>query len=81
MYTATGAPITKPDNVAANGIVHIVYDVMFPPTKTSAETINSMSYPSLSRLAELFNNTDVNQGLLNSMFCWNYLLVIKFDKV
>ena len=63
LYVATGSLISKPDNVASNGIVHVIDDVMFLPVRTSAEVINAS--PDLSGLAQLFNVTLLSEDLLS----------------
>ena len=66
VYLATGAPISKPDNLATNGAVHVIDDVMFLPVRTSAEVINVS--PDLSGVAQLFNVTGLSQDLLSGKF-------------
>ena len=63
VYLATGAPISKPDSLATNGIVHVIDDVMFLPVRTSAEVINAS--PDLSGVAQLFNVTGLSQDLIS----------------
>ena len=57
-------PISGPDNVASNGIIHVIDDVMFPIVLTSTEVITMD--PKLSRIMQMFNATGVLQAILQS---------------
>ena len=62
-YTVTGVPISRPDNIASNGIVHVIDDVMLPTVMTSADFLTM--FPDLSRITQLFNQSYSLYPLLN----------------
>lgn len=63
MYTANCAPITKPNQEAENGIVHVIDRVLLPVTSTLMQLIRDRS--DMAVLQTVLDKTDLAKQLAN----------------
>jgi transforming growth factor-beta-induced protein len=59
VITATGGKVTSADNIATNGVIHIVDKVLIPPSETVTEYVTS----DLSKLLELVTTAELGDTL------------------
>uniref|UniRef100_A0A0L8GJU8 FAS1 domain-containing protein n=1 Tax=Octopus bimaculoides TaxID=37653 RepID=A0A0L8GJU8_OCTBM len=66
IVTIEGCQLVNADNVASNGILHIINDVMLPPTDNLYETIKRI--PRYSIMASLLKKSNLHKELENGPY-------------
>ncbi|XP_033120366.1 transforming growth factor-beta-induced protein ig-h3-like [Anneissia japonica] len=64
LTTATGSPISKPDNIATNGVIHVVDRVMFPIPMNDMLTLvsNNANFSTLLKAIRVSGFADTLKG-------------------
>ena len=71
IVTATGSPVSNPDQMATNGIIHVIDRVMFPiPVEDIVTAVSKTPmFSTLLKAVEVAGLVKALQGNINSFIC------------